>query len=164
MQWVNSSNTNCFHTWDCSSEHSPRCTRTFGCGGCPSMQQSGLSVLLFCVPLYDLLWFLVHCCLCIWNQHCLGWRIFCTYSRFPETSVSERQTSRIFWTIRNSRFSETLWAEQHPEFVLLASQVHTWEYFVLPGFFGLLEESCPKDTPCRETRQHALAFTFDKEN
>ena len=40
------------------------------------MQQSGLSLLLFCVPLYDLLSFLVHCCSCIWNQHCLAWKIF----------------------------------------------------------------------------------------
>ena len=40
--------------------------------GCPSMQQSGLSFLLFGVPFFDLLSFLVHCCLCIWNQHCLG--------------------------------------------------------------------------------------------
>ena len=38
----------------------------------------------------------------------------------------------------------------------------TLEYSVLPGLSGLLEEFCPTDTPCRETRQHALAFTFEK--
>ena len=35
---------------------------------------------------------------------------------------------------------EVRWTEQHSEFVLLSSQVHTWEYLVLPGFWGLLEE------------------------
>ena len=62
------------------------------------------------------------------------WKIFCTFSRFAEACVSERETSRIFWTIRSSRFLEVRWTEQHPEFVLLASQVHTWEYHVLSGF------------------------------
>ena len=52
----------------------------------------------------NLVSFLFHCCLCVWNQHCLEWMIFCTYSRFPEASVSERQISRIVWTIRDSRF------------------------------------------------------------
>ena len=33
-----------------------------------------------------------------------GERSSCTYSRFPEASVSERQISRIVWTIRDSRF------------------------------------------------------------
>ena len=36
--------------------------------------------LLFCVCLlYDLLSFLFHCRLFIWNQHCLGWKIFYSY-------------------------------------------------------------------------------------
>ena len=76
----------------------------FWIGWCPSVQQSGLSLLLFCVPLYNVLSFLVHCCLCVWNQHCLGWKIFCTYSRFPEANVSERQISRVVRTIRDTRF------------------------------------------------------------
>ena len=39
------------------------------------------------------------CCrFCIWNQHCLGWKIFFHTSRFPEACVSERRISRIFWT------------------------------------------------------------------
>ena len=76
----------------------------FWIGGCPSVQQSGLSLLLFCVPLYNVLSFLVHCCLVVWNQHCLGWKIFCTYSRFREANVSERQISRIVRTIRDTRF------------------------------------------------------------
>ena len=94
------------------------------------------------------------------NKHCLGWKIFCTYSRFSEASVSERQISRIVWTVRNSRFPnihilfgctplafvctpEIRWAEQDPEFVLLSSQVHTWEWSRTPRVSGLLEELCP---------------------
>ena len=66
-----------FHAWDRSCEHSPGCTRTFGCGGCPSMQQSGPSLtFVFVCLLYDLLSFLFHCRLCIWDQRCLGWNIF----------------------------------------------------------------------------------------
>ena len=72
------------HTWDCSCEHSPGCTRIFGCGGCPSMQQSGLHLpFVFMCLLYDFLSFLFHSRLCIWNQHCLGWKIF-----FSHFSVS----------------------------------------------------------------------------
>ena len=37
---------------------------------------------------------------------------------FPKHAVSERQISRVFWTIRNSRFLEVRWTEQH-------SEVHT---------------------------------------
>ena len=48
-----------FHKWDCSFEHSQGCTRTFGCGGCPPMQQSGVSLsFIFECLLYDLLSFL----------------------------------------------------------------------------------------------------------
>ena len=119
----------------------------------------GLSLLLFCVlPLYDFLSFLIHCCLCFWNQHCLGWEIFCTYSRFPEACVSERQISRIVWTIRNSRFPnihillmstplasvctpEIRWADQHPEFILLSFPGSHSRVSRTPRVVGLLEES-----------------------
>ena len=76
----------------------------FWINGCPSMQQSGLSLLLLCMPLYDLLPFLIHCCLCIKNQHCLGWKIFYSYfsvsrgKRFWETDLQN------CLNIRNSRF------------------------------------------------------------
>ena len=47
------------HTWDCSREHSAGCTPIFGGGGCPLMQQSGLSLpFVFVCLLYDLLSFL----------------------------------------------------------------------------------------------------------
>ena len=67
-----------FHTWDCSCEHSLGCTRTFECGWCPSMQQSGLSLpFVFCVPPLWPPFIPFPLSLCIWNQHCLGWKIFC---------------------------------------------------------------------------------------
>ena len=87
-------------------------------------------------------------------------RSFVCASPFPEACVSERQISRVFWTIRNSRFLEVRWTEQHSEFILLSSQVLTWESLVLPGFLGWLEDFCHTDTQCRETRQHVLPFTF----
>ena len=89
-----------------------------------------------------------------------GERSFIHTSRFPEAYVSERQITRVFWTIRNSRFPK------------LADQNHIRSsYFFLPKFTlesisyspdfeGLLEEICLVDTLCRETRQHVLAFTF----
>ena len=84
---------NSFHTWDCSCEHSPGCTSTFECGGCPSMQQSGLSsYFVFMCLLYDLLSYLFHCRLCIWNQYFsfvfLGFpRHASLRDRSPESSV-----------------------------------------------------------------------------
>ena len=81
------------------------------------------------------------------------------WSRFPEACVSGRNPE---FSVPYSRFPEACWTEQHPEFLLLSSQVHTWEYLALPGLFGLLELSCPTDTPCRETRQHAFAFAISK--
>ena len=136
-----------------------------GCGGCPSMQQSGLSLsFVFYVPS---LWppcipfFIVACSSGI--NIALNGRSFISASRFPEACFSERQISRVFWTIRHSRFLEVRWTEQHSEFILLSSQVVTWESLVLPGFLSLLEEFCLTDTLCRETRQHVLSFTF-KEN
>ena len=101
-------------------------------------------------------------------------RYFIHSFRFPEASVSERQVSRIVWTIRNSRFPNIHiclcvhsphWCV-HPRF---AEQNNIWSfYFSLPKFsleisrtpqvLGLLEEFCPTGTPCPQTRQHALNF------
>ena len=39
---------------------------------------------------------------------------------------------------------ETRWAELYPEFVLLSSQVHTWECLVLPGFHGYSKNFVPQ--------------------
>ena len=81
-----------------------------------------------------------------------GERSFIHTCRFPEASVSERQISRIVWTFVTLGFPistfclcthlalvctpEIRWADQHQEFILLSSQVHTWEYFVLTGLQG----------------------------
>ena len=58
-------------------------------------QSSKVDFVLMCL-LYDLLSFIFHCRIFIWNQHCLGERPFVCASRFPEACVSERQTSRVF--------------------------------------------------------------------
>ena len=66
------------YTWACSCEHFPGCTRTFWCGECPSMHQSGLSF-PFVLPSLWPPFFLFHCRLFIWNQHCLRWKTFFWY-------------------------------------------------------------------------------------
>ena len=59
------------------------------------------------------------------------------HTRFPKTSEADLQKwLHISFVCTPSVFvctPETRWAEQHPEFVLLSSQVHTWEYLVLSG-------------------------------
>ena len=61
-------------------------------------------------------------------------RSFICASRFPEACVSERQISRIFWTVRNSRFLKS-------SLNRTTFGVHTslfpcshWKYLVLPDF------------------------------
>ena len=95
----------------------------------------------------------------------------------------ERQISRIVWTIRNSRFPnihtlfvctppafvctpEIRWVEQHPEFVLVSSQVHTWEYLVLPGFGGYSKNFAPqiRHVARRETTCANFHLKRKKEN
>ena len=87
----------------------------------------------------------------------------CIFSEFVDISEmlsSCLSWSFMFWTTFRvySRFPEACWTEKHSEFVLLSSQVHIWESS-LTGFWGLLELSCLTDTHCRETRQHAFAYT-----
>ena len=64
----------------------------------------------------DLLSFLVRCCLLHLESTLPGVKDLFTCSRFPEACVSERQTSRIFWTVRNSRFPETRWGRTTSSF------------------------------------------------
>ena len=114
-----------FHTWDCSREYSPGCTRTFECGGCPSVQQSGLfsTFCFFCA--FFMTSFHSFSTVASASGINIAWneRSFAYTSRFPEACVSERQISRVFWTIRNSRF---------PKF---AEQNNTRSsYFFLPRF------------------------------
>ena len=108
-------------------------------------------LLFFMCLLYDLLSFLLHCRLCICNQHCLDWKIF--YSYF---SVSRGM--RLCQSLVNHAWlsiPEVRWSEPHSEFILLSSQVHTWEYVVLPRFLGVTwrilshRYAVPHDeTPC----------------
>ena len=78
--------------------------------------------------------FLFHCRLFIWINIAWNEKYFVYASLFPEACVSERQISRVFWTMRNSRFPQFAETEPHSESTLLSSQVLTWEYLVLPGF------------------------------
>ena len=120
-------------------------------------------LLFFVCLLYDLLSCLFHCRLCIWYQHCLGWVIFCLcFSVSRGMRLWETDLQSLLNHTQLS-ISEVRWSELHSEFILLSSQVLTWESLVLTGFVGLLEESCLTDTLCRETRQRVLAFT-SKEN
>ena len=104
---------------------------------------------VFVCLLHDLLWFLVHCRLCISNQYCLKWKIFCF-------CFSVSRGMRLWETDLQSLLNHSRSSLNRTTFVL------TWEYLVLPGFWGLLEEFCLTDTLCRETRQHVLAFNFRK--
>ena len=67
----------------------PGCTRTFGSGGCPSMQQSGLSLSFVLCAFFMLS--LLHL-----ESTLLGLKDIFHTSRFPEACVSERRISRIF--------------------------------------------------------------------
>ena len=161
-----------FHTWCCSCEHSVgrsctmstldtvlsnilwECTRTFGCGGCPSMQQNGLALsFVFMCLLYDLLSFLFHCRFLHLESTLLGMKDFWIHSsRFLEACVSERppESSEPYVTLDSSKFR---WTEPHSEFILLPSQVHTWEYLVLSRILRVyLKNFRLTDALCRETR------------
>ena len=113
-----------FHTSDCSREHSAGCTPTLGGGGCPSMQQSGLSLpFVFVCFLHDLLSFLFPLSPLHLESTLLGTKdlLFVVLGFLRRASL--RQISRLFWTIRNSRF---------PKF---ADQNHIRSpYFFLPRF------------------------------
>ena len=73
------------------------------------MQQSGLSLLLFCVPLFYLLSFLFHCYLCVWNQHCLRWKIFCTYSVSQDKRGRSPEMAAHFICVYTLRISVYTW-------------------------------------------------------
>ena len=117
-------------------------------------------------------------CLCMTSFHSLstaafgsginiawGERSFCTYFRFPEASISEKHISRLVWDIRDSRF-------------LCVYSLHLLVHprpAVQKDIRSLCTSFCPsshlrasrtpqvlgvQDTLCRETRQHAPAFTL----
>ena len=128
-----------FHTWDCSREHSPGFTRTFGGGGCCSKVDFPYLLFLCAFSMTSFHSFSIVAFSSgintVWDE-----RSFVRASRFHRACVSERHISRVFWTIRNSRFLEVRWKEPHSEFTSLSSQDHTWEYLILPGISVLLEE------------------------
>ena len=91
-------------------------------------------LLLFVCLLYDLLSFLFYCRLCIWNKHCWGWKIFCSYFSVSRSMRLWETDLQSLLNHTSLSIPEVRWSEQHSEFVLLSSQVHTREYLVLPGF------------------------------
>ena len=126
------------------------------------MHQSGLSLpFVFVCLLYDLLSFLFHSRVSICNQHCLGWKIFClcfSVSRGMRLWETDLQS-----LLNHTELSipEVRWPEPHSEFILLSSQIHTWEYLVLTGSFEVYLKNFVSQIRCAaETRQHVLAFIF----
>ena len=146
-----------FHTWDCSCEHSPGCIRTFGCGECPSMQQSGLSLpFVWCA--FFMTSFHSFSIVAFASGINIAWvkDLLFILLGFPRhASLRDR-----FWTMRNSRFPK--FADQNhirsSYFFLPRFTLESISYS--PVFLRLLEEYCLTDTLCRETRQRVLAFTF----
>ena len=108
--------------------------------------------LLFMCLLYDHLSFLFLCRLCIWNQHCFGWKIF--YSLFSVSGGMRLWETDLQSLLNHTQLSipEVRWSEPHSEFVLLSSQVLTWEYLVLTRFWGLLEDSFVSQIRCAARR------------
>ena len=90
--------------------------------------------LLLCVPLYDILAFLVHCCLSIWNQHCLAWKIFPRHASLKDRSpeLFEPFVTLDFPISIFCLCGYTLHSCEHPRF---AEQINIWSwYFLLPKF------------------------------
>ena len=127
----------------------------FECGECPSMQQSGLPLPLgFFVPS---LWppFIpfplspLHL-----ESTLLGLKdISFVLLGFPR-HASLRESSRIFWTIRNSRFLEVRRTEQHSELIRLSSHVLTWEYLVLSRIFRVVLKNFVSQIHCGARRDN----------
>ena len=101
-----------FRTWDCRCEHSPTYICTLRCDGCQSMQQSELFLIFCCcVPSLWLPFIPFSLSPLHLESTLLGLKDLFFFFRFPEAFISERQISRVFWTIRNSRFPEVRWSE-----------------------------------------------------
>ena len=168
---TNSSNTKLFLTWGKNmvlSNTSQECTCTFELTDVHQCIKVDFSCCCFM-------------CLITTSFHSFSTAAFASGINIARSGRSfahtlERQISRIVWTIRNSRFPnihtlfvctppafvctpEIRWVEQHPEFVLLSSQVHTWEYLVLPGFEGYSKNFAHRYAMSRDERQHAPTFT-----
>ena len=79
-----------------------------------------------------------------------------------ETLLLCPSRSCIFWTTfrKYSLFPEACWTEQHLEFVLLSSKVHTWEYLVLPGLFRVSRRIL--SPRCAVSRDETTCFCFHR--
>ena len=126
------------------------------------MQRSGLSLpFVFVCLLYHLLSFLFHSRLFIWNQHCLGckvsWFVLLSFPRHASLRDRSPESSEPYVTLDSrSSLNRTTFGVRTSFF----PSPHLRVSRTLRIFSGLLEEFCPTDTLCRETRQHVLAFTF----
>ena len=142
-----------FHIWDCSCENSTGCARFYvHTSDCSCNILRDVLVLQDVADVHqcnkvDFPYLMFLCAFFMTSFHSfsivafssginIAWcdRSFVCASRFPEACVSQRQLFRLFWNRRNSRFFEVHWSEPDSEFVLLSSQVHTWECLVLLGF------------------------------
>ena len=137
------------------------------------MQQSGHSLLLFCVPLCNLLSFHFHCCILRLESTLTGVKdLLFILLGFPRlASLKDRSPA----------LSEPFVTLGFPIFFVYTLRIRVYtrdslgrstsgvQTFFFPGshlrasrtfrVVGLLEEFCLTDTPRRCTRQHALAFT-----
>ena len=131
------SNLDNFHTWDCSSEHSPGCTCTHvhtwccscehspGCtcaikfGWCPSMQHKvDFPFFCFCVPPSWPPFIPVPLSPLHLESRLRGVKdVFFRASRFPEACVSDMKISKVFWTIRNPQLPK--FADQTSSYLCL---------------------------------------------
>ena len=130
----------------------------FWIGGCRSMQQSGLSLLL-CLPFCTLFHSLSTVAFASGINNAWGERSFAHALGFPrQVSLRDRspESSEPYVTL-DSRSS----------LIRTTFGVHT-SFFPRPHLrvsrtlqaFRDNGKICPTDTPCRETRQHGLAFTL----
>ena len=162
-----------FHTWDCSCEHSVGRSCTYvHTGHCSFEHSVGMysyfwkwrmsinaakwTCLIFCFYVPSLWPPFIPFPLSLFahlEPTLLGMKDSWIHtSRFPEACVSEKppESSEPYVTLDSSKFR---WTEPHSEFILLSSQVHTWEYLVFSRIFRVyLKNFRLTDTLCRETR------------
>ena len=141
-----------FNTWDCSCQHAQGCSRPFGCGWCPSMQQSGPSLpSVFVCLLHDLSFIPfplspLHLESTLLGMKNLVFILLGSVARSMRLTLdSRRSLIRTSVGIRTSFFPSS--------HLRVSCTLRT---------FRLLEEFCLTDTLCRETRQHVLAFRFKR--
>ena len=128
---------NYFLTWDCSFEHSPGYTCTSELADvhqCNKVDFPCCCVCLFITPFHSF----SAAAFASGINIAQGQRSFAHTLGFPRQASPRDRSPELpepFVTLGSFVCTpEIRWAEQHTEFALLSSQVHTWEYLVLPGF------------------------------